>query len=204
MEVATAEPPRVFINCPYDEQYEPLRNVLILSCVACGFYPSSAIDKGGGGRPRISRIIDELRRARYSIHDLTRSIGVAEGEKARINMALELGMAVYRAHHDEQHHDWLALIPNGDEHLDYVSDLGGFDPAEYDGTDRQLVRKVVGFLAVQDEAPPGIDPQLVFDAVPEFEAKLQLAVTKWDREVPWRTEIEVATDALKRAREPAN
>lgn len=199
-----AEPPRVFINCPFDAQYERLRDVLILSCVACGFYPSSATLAGGGGQLRITRIFDELRKARYSIHDLSRSIGVAEGQQARINMALELGMAVYRSQLEEQDHDWLALIPDGPMHLRYVSDLGGFDPAKYDGSYTQLVRKVVSFLAVQPEAPQGVGPQLVFDALPTYDAKLQQKAAEWEDDVPWKVLVEVATAALKATGDAAN
>lgn len=195
--LSAADVPRVFVNCPFDDEYEPLRDALILSCVACGFLPTSANLKGGGGRLRIDRIIEQLKSAHYSIHDLSRSKGEGEYNHARFNMPLELGMAIYRSRLDEPEHDWLALVPDGPTHLLYVSDLGGFDPERYDGSIEQLVLKVVQFLAVQDDAAPGVGPRLVWDALPMFTGEKKRAMEAWGgNSPPWVRVVDVAQRVL--------
>src|SRR3954451_18390517 len=96
LSAAIPDAPRVFINHPFDDGYGPLRDGMILSCVACGFLPTSA-NTEPGGRLRIDRIVEQLGAARYSIHDLSRSRGEGEDNHARFNMPLELGMAIYHS-----------------------------------------------------------------------------------------------------------
>jgi len=194
---ANQEPPKVFINCPFDPQFEPLRDALIVSCVACGFFPTSAVVKGGGGRLRIDRILDELETSLYSIHDMSRSTGAGQYNLARFNMPLELGMAIYLSRANGGQHDWLALVPDGPAHAAYISDLSGFDPEVYDGTEAQMISRVVSYLAVRDEAVPGIGARLVCDVMPSFRNEKSVAVEKWNGQAPpWVDLVEAARRAL--------
>ena len=44
----------VFINCPFDADYEPLLRVLLISVIRCGLHPRIARERLESGEPRIS------------------------------------------------------------------------------------------------------------------------------------------------------
>ena len=86
----------VFINCPFDEDYEPLLDALAFTAVCCGFHPRTADESGAVDIPRIDRIAHAIFTSCYSIHDLSRYQGEGKDLIARFNMPLELGMVVSR------------------------------------------------------------------------------------------------------------
>lgn len=63
----------VFINCPFDPEYEPLRNRIIFVLLWAGLKPVLASDFGNSNEPRFSRICKLLRECPVSIHDLSRN-----------------------------------------------------------------------------------------------------------------------------------
>ena len=84
----------VFINCPYDSEYEPFRDALFFTIVCCGFIPRSADESGKVSVSRMDRIFYAVYTSNYSIHDLSRCRGEGEQLLARFNMPLELGLAM--------------------------------------------------------------------------------------------------------------
>jgi len=64
------DPQKVFINCPFDDDYAATLDALVFATVCCGFIPCSSLDSGTVARPRIDRILDGLSGAKYSLHDL--------------------------------------------------------------------------------------------------------------------------------------
>ena len=128
----TASPEEsVFLNCPFDERYTPLFDALLFATVCCGFVPRSALESGAVAEPRIDRVVRTLFASRYSIHDLSRSRGEGAEGWARLNMPLELGIAMARRYitrHRRERHDWLLLVAEGHSFRRFISDLSGFDP----------------------------------------------------------------------------
>src|ERR1022692_558572 len=83
----------VFINCPFDRDYQDLMLAIVFSVAAHRLMPRSARGTEGDPEPRFSRILGAIAGSKYSIHDLSRSTGEDGGNLARFNMTLELGMA---------------------------------------------------------------------------------------------------------------
>jgi hypothetical protein len=109
--VAPPDPRKsVFINCPYDPEYEPLADALLLAVVVCGFIPRSALESGLAAIPRVERIFHAIHTSKYSIHDLSRCRGEGDTVLARFNMPLELGMAMFRRFASDEEHNWLVLV----------------------------------------------------------------------------------------------
>jgi hypothetical protein len=87
-------PRRVFLNVPYDHDYEPLLLAFIAGLSGLGLIPVIA-----GGDVR-GRTIDRIRKlivgSRYSIHDISRVglRGKRHVRAPRFNMPFELGLAV--------------------------------------------------------------------------------------------------------------
>lgn len=133
----------VFINCPFDPEFEPTFDAIAFTTVCCGFLPRSALESGSVAVPRMERIVQAIFSSKYSIHDLSRCRGEGDQNLARFNMPLELGMAMARRYVAEDQHDWLLLVPEGHVYLQFVSDMAGFDPVRYDSTAESLVPKLM-------------------------------------------------------------
>jgi hypothetical protein len=130
----------VFINCPYDPEFEEMFLAIVFTVAAFGFIPRSARDSEGRADTRIDRITEALANSKYSIHDLSRFTGEGTDNIARFNMPLELGIALalrYERRNDGPGRNWLVLVPGGHQYQRFVSDLAGFDP-EPARTDRTL------------------------------------------------------------------
>lgn len=187
----------VFINCPFDSAYAPLFDALIFSTVACGFTPRSALESGTTAEPRMDRIVRTLFESRYSIHDLSRSKGEGREGFARFNMPLELGIAMarrYMTRDSDQQHDWLLLVPSGHHHHRFISDLSGFDPAQYDGSVGTLVPRVLHWLVSRPNAVLTPTPNKVISALSRFRLHRRQLGIDWAGEVPWRQVVELAED----------
>lgn len=65
----------VFINCPFDKEFEPLMDSIIFSIVCCGFFPRSSLENGSVSISRIDRIKWTISNSKYSIHDLSKCRG---------------------------------------------------------------------------------------------------------------------------------
>ena len=139
----------VFLNCPYDLEYQPLLDAAVLAAICCGFTPRSALESGTVAEPRMARITRAMFESKYSIHDLVRCKGEGDANLARFNMPLELGIAMarrYLARRADERHDWLAMVPAGHRYGRFISDLSGFDPVTHDGSERGLALAIVTWL----------------------------------------------------------
>lgn len=81
----------VFINCPFDDAYQPLFRAMCFTLLACGYTPRCALDYSDSGEIRFQKILDILTACDLSIHDMSRvELDVGTG-LPRFNMPLELG-----------------------------------------------------------------------------------------------------------------
>lgn len=185
----------VFINCPFDHKFEPLFDAIILATVTCGFTPRSAIETGTVSVPRIDRIRDALFSSRFSIHDLSRCRGQGNANLARFNMPLELGFAMARKFVADglgDSHDWLVLVPEGHEYLNFVSDLGAFDPKTHRGTAETIIPPVVNWLTTRPRAPVPAFPDELTQQLPAFLEEMRRLRLRSGGELPWSTTVSTA------------
>jgi hypothetical protein len=178
----------VFINCPFDAEFEPVFDAIFFSTVCCGFMPRSAVESGSTAVPRVERIVQAIFSSKYSIHDLSRCRGEGSEHFARFNMPLELGIAMARrfmTRRAAQQHDWLLLVPEGHGHLKFVSDLAGFDPMRYDGELGTAVSNVTSWLATRPDAAHTATPREVLSALPRFQSEAARLREEWREKLPW-------------------
>src|SRR5437764_14485288 len=50
----------VFINCPFDKQYQPIFDAIVFCVVACGFEPRCTLELTDAGEVRIENIYRRL------------------------------------------------------------------------------------------------------------------------------------------------
>ncbi len=134
----------VFLNIPYDRQYEPFFVTLVSSLVSLGQKPRCVLEVRERGQGRLMRIFELLGSCRVSIHDLRRS-----GRPVRFNMPFELGIAcalgLAGMHHD------VIVMDTVRYRLDRtLSDYKGRDPLIYRGFDG-LVDGIADVFQVRHE-----------------------------------------------------
>ena len=80
----------VFINCPFDEEYNKMFEASIFTIRDCGFMPRCALESEDSGEPRINRIYKIIEDCRYGIHDISRT--KLSNDLPRFNMPFECGI----------------------------------------------------------------------------------------------------------------
>lgn len=191
----------VFINCPFDDAYQPVHHAIVMTVIACGFEPRSALETETASVPRMQRISQALTDSRYSVHDLTRVYGdPGHDNLARFNMPFEFGMAFQ---HTEStggpgvKHDWLVLVPHEHRHAEFISDLAAYDLKAHDGTPKSVIPACMSWLATRPTAPPsGLNPVTLIDLLPEMQALIAAAMLNWGGHLPWRDLVGVIRDLL--------
>lgn len=162
----------VYINCPFDEDFEPLLHAIVLTVAAQGFIPRCARESEGQADPRIVRIARGLMQSKYSIHDLSRFQGAGAENLARFNMPLELGMALgirYLKETTETQHNWVALVPENFVHQKFISDLAGYDPLPHNEKAETVIPAVAAWLSIQpDFTLPTPSAKMILNAYPGF------------------------------------
>ena len=82
----------VFINCPFDKEYQSLLQPLLFTIVYFGFHPRISSERSDSLEQRVEKILMLIKECQYSIHDLSRVKSKKEKEFYRLNMPFELGI----------------------------------------------------------------------------------------------------------------
>jgi hypothetical protein len=154
---------QVFLNYPYDQDYRPFAEALSFGVVAAGLLPVSALDLTTPDNVRLELLVDAIFNCHYSAHDLSRSRGEGPDNYARMNMPIEMGMAVFHAMNTQRaDHRCAFFTPNHNSHQSYASDLAGLDPKHYGEDPAELLTAVYDWLR-------DIGPRAVVSSQPTVE-----------------------------------
>jgi len=120
----------VFLNIPYDKEFENLYVAYIVGLTQLGLHVKTALAVPNQGRlETIIRLIEE---SDSSIHDLSRD-ELSKGVP-RFNMPLELGLALYRSHATKSQHRVYVFESKPYRTQRSTSDINGIDPQIHHGT----------------------------------------------------------------------
>jgi hypothetical protein len=132
----------VFLNIPYDLQFERLYLDYIVGLTVLGFVPRATLGIPSGAR-RLERIFNLIRSCRYSVHDLSRvQLDRYPPSTPRFNMPFELGLAVAWAAQNPQLHACFAFEEDRYRPLKSISDLNGTDFHIHHGTVEGVMREL--------------------------------------------------------------
>jgi hypothetical protein len=188
----------VFINCPYDPGYQPIFDGIVFATVCCGYKPRSALETSDVAEPRMKRIVQALKESKYSIHDLCRCQGHGDKNLARMNMPLELGIAMaerFDANRPDNWHDWLVLVPTGNDYASYVSDLAGYDPKQIEEKVEEAISAVMSWLLTRKDAVVvSAVPKDILALVPKFMEARQKLHAEWNGHEPWPEVVKTAIE----------
>ena len=192
----------VYINCPFDKDYRQYFEAIIFTVVACGLEPKSAAIINVADT-RIERIASLLADCRFSIHDLS-LLGVDSRTKvARMNMPLELGiaMALHRMSKRQRRmpqHDWTALVRQDSSYKEAISDSNGNDLQRY-GDRNELVSQVMNWFSDQpDGTPIEFAPSDVVTVLATYDKELETLRPRWYDKLPWNQIVTAAKEIARR------
>lgn len=148
----------VFINCPFDKEYEHLFHAIVFAIRDLNLKPRSAMHVSDGGQPRINKILELIENCKFSIHDISRTELDPVHGLPRFNVPFELGLDLgcmrYRAS-DQKEKLLLILDTERDRYRTFLSDIAGQDIANHNGS----VEAVISI--VRDWLRPYLDPSTV-------------------------------------------
>ena len=85
--------PNVFVNCPFDEAFQPLFKSIIFTTLYLDYNPVFS-NTTSSESIRVKNIMRLIAKSNFGIHDLSRNESGKRGEKARFNMPFELGLDI--------------------------------------------------------------------------------------------------------------
>jgi len=144
----------VFLNVPYDANFQRLFLGYVVGVHAFGMVPRTTLEIPGGAS-RLERILELIAQCRYSIHDLSRvELSRFRPRVPRFNMPFELGLAVAHAKLNREH-IFFVFGENQERLSRSISDLAGTDPYIHRGTLVGLFAQL-GNAFVRAERQPNI------------------------------------------------
>ena len=132
----------VFINCPFDSEYNSLLQPILFTILYFGLTPQIASRTVDSGEQRITKILSLILKSKYSIHDLSRIRSAKRGELYRLNMPFEFGIDYgcrCTAKGQLKRKKFLVL---GEKPYDYkkaLSDLAGIDASSHMNNPEKVV-----------------------------------------------------------------
>ncbi|HEX8408725.1 MAG TPA: hypothetical protein VF883_07670 [Thermoanaerobaculia bacterium] len=141
----------VFINCPFDAAYAPIFEAVVFAVFDAGFHPRSARERLDSSEIRLHKIIDLIRRCRFSIHDLSRTELDEVTALPRFNMPLELGVDIGCKAFSRAHGRKSFLIFDSEQYRfqKFLSDIGGQDIHRHGNSPKTAVARVRDWLRAE-------------------------------------------------------
>lgn len=143
-----------FVNCPFDDDYEPILQAILFCLVRFGLSPRIATERIDSGEARLAKIEELIEASKYSIHDLSRCQSMREGELYRLNMPFELGIDYGCRKYQGKPFDEKCILILEEQPYRYqaaISDLAGRDIQRHGGEYVSAIRVVRKWLVSTGE-----------------------------------------------------
>lgn len=139
----------VFINCPFDQEYNSLFEAIIFTVHDCGFIARCAREVSDSSQVRIDKIFQIISDCKYGIHDISRTELDTINGLPRFNMPLELGFFLgAKRFGGKQQKQKLCLILDIEQfrYQKFCSDIAGQDISAHGNNRDKLIKKVRDWL----------------------------------------------------------
>lgn len=140
----------VFINCPFDQDYEPIFHAIIFAVFDCGYIPKSALASQDCSDVRIQKIVNIIKNCQYAIHDISRTDLSPSKGLPRFNMPLELGLflgAKYYGNKLQKTKSCLILDKDQYRYQIFISDIAGQDIRAHNNETERAISNVRDWLS---------------------------------------------------------
>jgi hypothetical protein len=151
----------VFLNCPFDGEYQPFLEAVVFTVYDCGFVARCAMEIDDGSQVRISKITQMIQECRFGIHDLSRTELDAGSELPRFNMPLELGLFLgAKTFGRGKQREKLCLVMDREpyRYQKFCSDIAGQDIRSHAGTPEGVISLIRNWLQNASRGSEGVIP----------------------------------------------
>jgi hypothetical protein len=141
----------VFINCPFDSDYQEMLTALVFTVTICNLNPRIAMERDDSGEERIKKIKELIRCSKYSIHDISRMEPLVGGDLPRFNMPFELGLDLgCRTYGKGRLAEKKSLILDRERYryMKVISDISGNDIRAHGADKELLIREVRNWISI--------------------------------------------------------
>ena len=138
---------QVFLNYPFDEEFSGLADAMSFAVVAGGLIPVCAYDSSVPDQYRLEKLVNAIRNCQYSAHDLSRSSGSGPKNLSRMNMPIEMGMALFYALDTQRkEHRCFFFVPPDNAYREFASNLAGLDPEVHNNNEERVLSYMFEWL----------------------------------------------------------
>ena len=140
---------RVFINCPFDDQFKPLFEAIAFAFLVCGIRPRCALEIDDASEVRIDKVFKIIGECKYGVHDISRTEATSASGLPRFNMPLELGMflAAKRFGVGRQRQKVCLILDSAPyRYQQFISDIAGQDIQVHNNSPQMVVTVVRNWL----------------------------------------------------------
>ena len=151
----------VFINCPFDKEYESLFRAILFTVHRCGYILRCAKEFEDSNSIRITNIVKLIGESKYGIHDLSR-VTEKDSLLPRFNMPLELGIFIGSIEFGLKRHkskEYLIIESEQFRFKKFISDLSGQDIKAHNNSPEEAIKCIRNWLSskTSEKIPsPGI------------------------------------------------
>lgn len=197
---------QVFVNCPFDEGYEPIFDAIVFAITDLGFVARSAREEDDAGEFRLAKIQRIIEQCTYGVHDISSVELDRQYKLPRFNMPLELGLFLgCKRYGGTTQRNKVSLILDSDPHRYqiFISDIAGQDIHSHDADVKTAIREIRAWLATaskRKQLPGGKD---IFDRYRRFQEDLPALCAELKlqaNEITFKDLRQMITDWLRRNR----
>ena len=152
---------QVFINCPFDGQYQNMFRACVFTVLDAGFIPRCSKEIDNATVFRLTAIVDIIKNCRFGIHDLSRVELDSHSQLPRFNMPFELGVfysAKYFGSTRQKRKECLVLEKYEYRYQKFISDISGIDVTAHHNCQKNLITAIRNWLVTASRRvniPPG-------------------------------------------------
>ena len=165
----------VFINCPFDSNFEPIFRALVFTVHDAGFGVRCAKEFSDSGEVRIEKLMRIIGECRYGIHDISCTTLDSHNSLPRFNMPFELGLFLgcQRFGNALQRRKYCLILDSAPyRYQQFLSDIAGQDIASHNGEAQIAVERVRKWLASTSKRLDIPSSARIWARFNQFEAEL--------------------------------
>ena len=150
----------VFINCPFDGEYQDFFRAIVFVVLRSGFRPRCALETDDSSQNRFEKICQIIAECRYGIHDISRTELDLRSKLPRFNMPLELGIffgAKRFGGRAQKKKRCIVLDREKFRYQKFISDISGQDIHSHEARLTVLLAELASWLRTEshDQMVPG-------------------------------------------------
>ena len=138
----------IFINCPFDDQYQELFDALLFAVYFCGCKPRCALEIDNGAQIRLEKIFIIIKDCDLGVHDISRT-ELTKNNLPRFNMPLEFGLflgAKKFGSSKQKQKSCMIFDSERYRYMEFLSDIAGQDIKSHNNDYKEIIKKTRNWL----------------------------------------------------------